>query len=589
MTLPRVPLLVLAIALVLLVPGSADATVSFTPTSYPLPTADTLYHDQTGAVSAVDLNNDGLRDIVVYRGGGNVGQVYVMVNLGGGTFASPQTYAGCGSSETGGHMVTGQFNAGQAADVILGCDSATGLDLLLGNGDGTLGPKTNFPSIGFNNAMALWPGDNGDFPAVIYSQTASNFILCFRVVNDLGNPQCLPDTSDSDADGPSGHAPVSGQLATGHFYDNTTCGRDDLIFSAYGRAIHVWGLNPFGTVAVPACHSYAFVERAVNGIPGAETLQLITPGDLTGDGTPDLLMTTNGSSIVVLPWLGGTDANGFFPPGQQSNVTPTITGIGDQKLADFDGDGRLDVALVGEAPAATTGTLAVHTGRGDGTFNSPPATFSVPGGSPDTFNSIGPNRLALGDLNNDGKPDLVSIAQYGDAVTVLLNGSSPPATTPPPQPVGPGPPPPPPPGAAPDTTRPTITSPRLTTSRFAVAPASTPLSAAVKRGTTIRYSLSEQARVVITIFRKQAGRRRGRACVKPTPKLRRATPCLRSARKGALSRSGAAGANSVKFSGRLGTKALPVGSYSLTLLASDPAGNKSRPASVNFEIVSAKP
>src|SRR3954466_11833820 len=117
MRLPRVAPLVLVLACALLAPA-ADADVSFTSTSYPLPAADSEYHDQTGTVSAVDLNNDGLRDLVIYRGGGNVGHVYVMLGTGGGNFGPRQTFDGCGSTDTGGVMVTGQFNAGQAADVI---------------------------------------------------------------------------------------------------------------------------------------------------------------------------------------------------------------------------------------------------------------------------------------------------------------------------------------------------------------------------------------------------------------------------------------------------------------------------------------
>ena len=573
----------LAVGCAIAVPSVAQGAVSFTPTTYPLPVADTEYHDRTGAVSTVDLTGDGKLDIVIYRGGGNIGQVYVLLNLGGGSFAAPQTYSGCASSDDGGRMLAGQFDAGQAADVILGCDAATGLDRLLGNGDGTFGAATNYPSIGFNNPLALWPGDNGDFPAVLYTQSAGEFYMCYRVVNDLGNPVCPPDTSASDVNGPSGHAAVGHHLATGHFYSNATCNRDDVILSPYLRAVRAWGLNPFGTGAVPACTSFSYVERAVQGIPGTENLDHVSTGDLTGDGTPDLLMSTDGSSLVALPWLGGSDVGGGFPPGQQSVVTPTIAGIEDQQLADFDGDGRLDVALVGETSGATTATLAIQTGKGDASFDTPPTTFSVIGGSPDTFNSIGPNRIAVGDLNGDGKPDIASIAQHGDAVTVLLNGSSPPAavTTPTPQPIPQAPPPSP---SALDTTAPGLSNGRLTATKFAVAAGPTPLAATV-RGTTIRYSASEAGRLAVAILRQQPGKRRGRRCVKPNRKLRRAKRCTRMISQGTLKRTAAPGPNSIRFTGRMGTKPLAVGNYTMTLIATDAAGNHSRGLSLAFRIV----
>src|SRR4051794_2147901 len=435
---------------VLALPGAAHADVSFTSTPYVLPAADTMYHSQLGALAIVDVNGDGRPDIVVYRGGGNLGKVLVLLNHGDGTFAAAQTYGGCGSANTGGTMVTGQFNAGPTVDVILGCDTATGLDELLGNGDGTLGMATNYPTIGFNNTLGLWPGDHGAAPAVLWTQVVGFNYLCFKATDAMASTVCPPDTSQSDADGPSGHATVGTTLTTGHFYENPTCGRDDVIISPYQRAIRAWGLNPFGTATIPACESFAYTERDVQGLPGTENLITADTADLNGDGTPDLVMRTDGGHLASLIWqAAGTDLVGGFPPGQQAVITPTIPWFNPGwgalqetvQTADFDRDGHLDAALVGETSGATIATLAVQRGHGDGSFDSP-VTFSIPGGSPDTFNSNGPEHLATSDLNGDGAPDVVTVAQYENSVTVLLNGSSPPAVTPPgggsgPQPIVP--------------------------------------------------------------------------------------------------------------------------------------------------------
>jgi FG-GAP-like repeat len=564
---------VLALLALLALPGAAHAGVSFTSTPYPLPAADTMYHSQLGAVGVVDLNNDSRPDIVAYRGGGNLGKVFVLLNHGDGSFAAAQPHVGCGSANAGGTMVTGQFDAGPTTDVILGCDSATGLDELLGNGDGTLGTATHFPSIGFNTPLGLWPGDSGAAPAVLYTQSAGEFYLCYRATNDLGTAVCPPDTSATDADGPSGHASVGPTLATGHFYDNAACSRDDVIVSPYQRNIRAWGLNPFGGPNVAACATFAYTERAVQGLPTGVNLTTASPADLNGDGTPDLLMRTDGGHLASLIWqTGGADLAGGFPPGQQAVVTPTIPfvdlGWGPLQqtiqVADFDRDGHLDAALVGESTGVTTATLAVHRGRGDGSFDSP-VTFSIPGGSPDTYNSIGPEHLAVGDLNGDGAPDVVTIAQYDNAVTVLLNGT-------PAVPGGPAP------GDKKDTIAPALSALRLTRTTFAVGSALTPVTAArAKRGTTLRYRLSEAARVTIKISRLGKGRRKGRSCVKPTPKLRRAKSCTRATLVGTLSRAGSAGPNTLVFTGRTKKWRLRPGRHRMSLVGTDAAKNRSKP------------
>jgi len=73
--------------------------------------------------------------------------------------------------------------------------------------------------------------------------------------------------------------------------------------------------------------------------------------------------------------------------------------------------------------------------------------------------------------------------------------------------------------------------------------------------------------------------------VRPTPKLARAKRCNRYVAAGKLTRTGAAGGVSVPFSGRIGRRALPLGSYRTTLRAADMAGNRSARSRVTFRIV----
>ena len=124
----------------------------------------------------------------------------------------------------------------------------------------------------------------------------------------------------------------------------------------------------------------------------------------------------------------------------------------------------------------------------------------------------------------------------------------------------------------------------LTRTRFRVGPRRTAVSAA-KRGTMFRFTLSETARVRIAILRQARGKRQGKRCVKPTRRLRKAKRCTRLIAAGTLTRTGAAGANRVAFSGRVGKRKLKRGRYRLALRATDAAGNRSAPKTLRFRLV----
>jgi hypothetical protein len=143
-------------------------------------------------------------------------------------------------------------------------------------------------------------------------------------------------------------------------------------------------------------------------------------------------------------------------------------------------------------------------------------------------------------------------------------------------------------GAVTDRTAPLLGRLRLTRSVFRVGSGRTPLVAAAKRhaaGTTFAFTLSEPARVDIAIQRALPGRRVGRTCRKPSARLRHRRACVRYVTVGTLRRSAKQGRSRVKFSGRLGRRALKLGAYRARLVATDPSGNRSKARTVKFRIV----
>jgi hypothetical protein len=105
-------------------------------------------------------------------------------------------------------------------------------------------------------------------------------------------------------------------------------------------------------------------------------------------------------------------------------------------------------------------------------------------------------------------------------------------------------------------------------------------------GTTFSFTLSEAASVSLTFTYQQAGRKLGAKCVAQTRRNRTKHACKHTVTAGALSFAAQAGLDKISFQGVLThSKKLPPGSYTLTLVAMNPAGQRSTPAHLSFTIV----
>jgi Bacterial Ig-like domain (group 3)/FG-GAP-like repeat len=129
----------------------------------------------------------------------------------------------------------------------------------------------------------------------------------------------------------------------------------------------------------------------------------IVSGDFNGDGHLDLAATTAG---VIRVFLGSGD--GSFQPGVDYPAGFAPWSI---HTADFNSDGKLDLAVANYDWLGDTASVLL--GNGNGTFQ--PATGYVA----DAF----PYSLAVGDLNGDGKADLVvGNSSYTDLTVLQGNG-----------------------------------------------------------------------------------------------------------------------------------------------------------------------
>ena len=160
-----------------------------------------------------------------------------------------------------------------------------------------------------------------------------------------------------------------------------------------------------GLIAAPAQAQDLFAPRYTVGTDAYPMDTAI--GDLTGDGVPDLLVTSDINNFFrIFRGLGG---GSFTSIGTASTAQRPET----IALGDLNGDSVLDVVTTGDVGPDT---ISVRMGVGNGSFGGL-SQFSV---------GTDPKDVSLADMNNDGHLDAVVSNGGSNSVSLLFgqgNGS----------------------------------------------------------------------------------------------------------------------------------------------------------------------
>ncbi len=250
------------------------------------------------------------------------------------------------------------------------------------------------PSISSFNPTNAKPGDVVTITGVDFSTTTTNNIVLFGATAGAVNSASANSLTVT--------------VPTGATYAPITILNTESGLSANSNG----NFNPVFSPNKSSITTADFLTK-VDFTTGTGSPQAVAIGDIDGDGKPDLVTVNNGSnkvSVFLNTSTSGTVSSGSFAAKVDftTATNPTAVAIGD-----LDGDGKPDLTVVNSG----SNTVSI--------FQNISSLGYISFATKVDFVTVNnQTALAIGDLDGDGKPELVVANNGNNRISVLRNTST---------------------------------------------------------------------------------------------------------------------------------------------------------------------